>query len=214
MAFRSTGALRRRSLRAGAAAVPPESPAARRSCGECSLCCTILRVDELAKLAGADCTHLRSGAGCGIYERRPGICRAYRCLWLRGAFEESDRPDRLGAVVDFAPEGATIGLAIEEARPGAFDGSPRLQEIAARFRESLAVRIATAVDVMDPDRPYRVLLPGGAEHRFEGEVFAVFRGGRLVERRRMPWLDRRVRRWLLRIRSWRLRRHTPRGSRL
>jgi hypothetical protein len=33
-----------------------------RACGSCSLCCTLLRVDELAKLAGTPCVHQRKAA--------------------------------------------------------------------------------------------------------------------------------------------------------
>ncbi len=178
----------------------------KRECGTCSLCCTVLRVDELAKLGGVDCVHQRSGRGCGIYERRPGICRAYRCLWLRGHFEESDRPDRLGAVLDFVNHGGQLMLEMREARSGSFDASPRLQEIAARQRGSVPVRISDADDAMDPDRPFRVLLPGGEEQRVAGERIEVHRPGRPVELRRLPFYERLARRAMLRLRAWRLRR--------
>jgi len=72
----------------------PEAPrgsdaAAERRCDACSLCCTVLRVDALSKLGGLPCRHLGPpGTGCGIHTRRPGICRAYRCLWLQGGLED------------------------------------------------------------------------------------------------------------------------------
>ncbi|MGI9590613.1 MAG: YkgJ family cysteine cluster protein [Myxococcota bacterium] len=179
--------------------------ASGRECGACSLCCTLLRVDELAKRGGVDCVHQRPEGGCGIYERRPGICRAYRCLWLRGHFEESDRPDRLGAVLDFVNHGGTLMLEVREAREGSFDASPRLQEIAERQRATLPVRVTDADDVMDPDRPFRVLLPGGEEQRVAGDRIEVHRPGQPVEVRRLPLLERLARRALLRLRARRLR---------
>ena len=118
-----------------------------RSCGECTLCCTLLRVDELRKLGGTPCPALRAAPaapGCGIHATRPAICRAYSCLWLAGGLDPGDRPDRLGAVLDVATEGGVTRLRVHEARPGAYDGSPRLREIVARYRESMPVRIADA----------------------------------------------------------------------
>jgi len=228
-----------------------EARAAGRSCGECSLCCTILRVDELAKRAGDDCVHQRrsesggtatagttrgeagtagatpreaaralaaaggahgAGAaaagtavvgGCGIYETRPSICRDYRCLWLQGGLEDEERPDRTGGIVDLETTGVGLRLAIREAWRGAFDASPALQSIAERYREQMPVRISDAQDVMDPDRPFRVLLAGGVEQRVEGERVEIHREGRLIERRRLPWAER----WARRVaNAWRARR--------
>jgi Fe-S-cluster containining protein len=182
---------------------PPDT--ARRSCGECSLCCTVLRVDELRKLGGIPCTELRDDGGCSIYDRRPGICRAYRCLWLKGGFEEEDRPDRLGAVVDILTTGGSTRLGIQEARPGAFDASPRLREIAQLYRETMPVRIVEAGNVTDPDRPFRLLLANGEEQRVRGEWIDVYRNGERVAQRRFPWLQRQLRRLGVALRARRLR---------
>ncbi len=176
-----------------------------RECGECSLCCTVLRVDELRKLGGVDCVHQLAEGGCGIHPSRPEICRAYRCAWLQGHFDESDRPDRLGAVLDFVNHGGRLMLEVRQARSGSFDASPRLQEIAERQREGVPVRITDTDDVMDPDRPFRVLLPGGEEHRVTGDAIEVHRPGHPVELRRLPLVERLARRALLRVRAWRLR---------
>jgi hypothetical protein len=176
-----------------------------RRCGGCSLCCTVLRVDELSKLGGAPCPKLRPARdGCSIHATRPVVCRAYRCLWLRGGLDAADRPDRLGAVLDVVSAGGAAFLAIREAECGAFEGSPRLREIAARFRESMPVRITSAADVMNPDRPYRVLQPDGEEQRVEGETVTRLCDGRVVGTRRMPWLERSLRRAALRVQAWRL----------
>lgn len=55
---------------------------AEKSCGDCGLCCKIMGVEALAKPAGRWCVHFRRGRGCGVYEDRPGDCRAFNCLWL------------------------------------------------------------------------------------------------------------------------------------
>jgi hypothetical protein len=173
----------------------PSRPS-ERACGACSLCCTVLRVDELDKLAGTRCRHQRESdsGGCSIHASRPSICRAYRCLWLRGGLDEADRPDRLGAVIDLTTRGGAPTLEIREAVRGAVERSQRLRAIAQRFRESMPVRITDVEDVLDPDRPWRVLLPGGEENRVRGEWVEIHRDGARVETRRLGWLERIARR--------------------
>ncbi len=179
-----------------------------RSCGECTLCCRVLRVDELAKLAGAPCPKLRAQPpGCGIHPIRPRICREYACLWLRGGLEEGDRPDRLGALLDVVSRGGVPELRVVEAEPGAHDRSPRLRAITRRYRESLPVRISDAGDALDPDRECRLLLPGDEEQRIRGEHVTVLRGGRPVAERRLAWLERWTRRAWLRWQRQRLKRY-------
>lgn len=180
------------------------SAGGERTCGTCSLCCTVLRVDDLAKLGGRPCMHQRSEGGCGVYDRRPGICRAYRCAWLNGAFRDGDRPDGLGAVLDFVPRGDSVRLVVRQADPGAFAGSTRLQEIAEETRASMTVEIRDVADVLDPERPFRVLQPDGTELRVEGDRVEVLRAGAVVERRRKPWPERIVGRVASRIAAWRL----------
>jgi hypothetical protein len=177
-----------------------------RQCGECSLCCTVLRVDEIAKLGGTRCQHVRDGGGCGIHAQRPGICRAYECLWLRGKLRDGDRPDRLGAVLDLVPTGGALRLSIRQASPNLFDNSPRLQQIAAEFREHTPVRVTDVSAVLDPDHPFRVLLANGVEQRVEGDTIVTLHGGVEVTTTRMHWPERLARRAALWWRGFQLRR--------
>jgi hypothetical protein len=169
-----------------------------RACGACSLCCHVLRVDALRKLGGIDCVHQRAAGGCGIHASRPGICRAYACLWLRGGLRDDDRPDRLGAVPDLVTRGASTWLEIREASPGAVSASERLREIVEEFRRSMPVRVLDSADVLDPARRARVLLPGGEERVVEGEWTTLLRPGRDAERLRLPLGER----WLRRVGLW------------
>ena len=153
----------------------------------------MLRVDELSKLGGRDCVHQRGESGCGIHATRPQICRRYECLWLQGGLEDDERPDATRGVVDLETRGLQVGLLIHEAEPGAFESSVRLQAIAERHRASMPVRIRDSGDVLDPDRPFRVLLPGGIEHRIEGEWITILRAGEPLERRRLPLAERMLR---------------------
>ena len=177
-----------------------------RTCGECDLCCTVLRVDALRKLGGRRCQHQReAGQGCGIYAARPGICRAYRCLWLQGGLELADRPDRIGAVIDLSTREGPAYLGIRQLREGTFESSPRLQEIAEAFRETVPVRVTRAEDAENASRPYRVLLADGFEQRVEGEWVEEIRNGKSLGQRRIPRIERGFRQLRLAWQRWRAR---------
>lgn len=76
-----------------------------RQCGDCTLCCKLLPVRELKKLAGARCAHQRHGKGCAIYGRHPPSCALWSCVWLSGR-DAADlrRPDRSHYVIDIMPD--------------------------------------------------------------------------------------------------------------
>lgn len=171
-----------------------------RECGACALCCTVLRVDALRKPAHAPCAYRApagAAGGCGIHPWRPGVCRAYRCLWLRGGLEESDRPDGLGALLDLSLASGAPRLEIREATPGAFERSPRLREIAEAWRRDMPVRVTGPEHRDDAEAPARWLLPGGEEQEVAGDRVRTYRKGRLVAERRAPRLERLLRRLVL-----------------
>ena len=60
-------------------------PLSDRSCGECTVCCVALTIEdpELRKAQGYRCKHLAREGGCGIYETRPDTCRTFYCGWRR-----------------------------------------------------------------------------------------------------------------------------------
>jgi len=163
-----------------------------------------LRVDELGKLAGEPCPKLGASGGCTIHETRPEVCRAYRCHWLEGGLEPGDRPDRIGGLVDFAPGGLSLHMAIVEAEPGAYDASPRLQAIAAAHRDAVDVRVSDASDVLDPARRVRVLQANERALHLEGDRVRTFDHGELVREARLPWVERLARRLQQRVQRWRL----------
>ena len=162
------------------------------------MCCSVLRVDELDKRAGEDCRHQCGEAGCGIYEKRPQICRAYQCLWRQGGLEDDERPDATGGIVDIESAGIHLRLGIRLRRLDAFETSSKLRKIAERYRNEMPVRITDPADVMNPDRPFRVLLPEGLEHRVSGEKFEIYRDGVLVEEKNLLWAER----WAQRLSNW------------
>ncbi len=74
---------------------------AGRECGDCVVCCDVLKIDTpaLSKPANMLCRH-NTGRGCAIHETRPEICRNWFCAWRRNAaMPEAARPDRSGLLV-------------------------------------------------------------------------------------------------------------------
>ena len=128
-----------------------KSSAKNRTCGTCSVCCTVLKVrldgpdgpDTVTKPAHTRCQHLRKlkpsqKGACGIHFKRPTDCAVYKCYWLEGFGEKRDRPDRLGLLMD-SSEGIVRGIhalggiksvVIHEVRPGA-NRDPRFRAVIA-----------------------------------------------------------------------------------
>ena len=71
---------------------------AERTCGDCTVCCTVLNVasPDFSKPADTPCAHL-GARGCAIHAVRPRICRDWYCGWRRvAAMPDAARPDRAG----------------------------------------------------------------------------------------------------------------------
>jgi hypothetical protein len=89
----------------------------KRQCGECTLCCKLLPVPDLKKLAGARCAHQRMGKGCAIYPKHPLSCEMWSCAWLVDEDAgELRRPDRSHYVVDIMPDFVTMTYENEPSR--------------------------------------------------------------------------------------------------
>lgn len=85
-----------------------------RECGDCTACCTALRIDELNAPAYTPCQHL-GDKGCSIYEDRPHHpCRVFTCAWLQGHMGEDERPDKAGGIVWQTKENERIITVVSE----------------------------------------------------------------------------------------------------
>lgn len=135
--------------------------AARRECGECSVCCTLLGVPELVKPRGQKCLHECGPKGCAIYEQRPKPCRDFNCLWRQGLFSEALRPDRLGVMFTVTNEKSRYGrqlTVVREVEEGAIERAMPILQVMAK--EIVLVLIT------DFESPRRIM---GPEH----EVAAI-----------------------------------------
>ena len=159
-----------------------------KSCGDCSLCCKVMGVGELAKAPGRWCVHYVRGGGCGVYADRPPSCRSFHCEWLM-----SDRlgpewkPDRARFVLSWEGDKSKLSVVVDPAQPAAWRRQPYYGQIrawAARGREDgmeimvcindrrIVVFADREVDlgVVDPDHK---VITGYARHEGELAPFAV-----------------------------------------
>ncbi|MBR0777954.1 hypothetical protein JQ625_24245 [Bradyrhizobium diazoefficiens] len=82
---------------------------ARRTCGDCTLCCKVMAIEALAKPANAWCPHCGPGRGCAIYPARPDECKSFACLWLvNDLLDERWKPSRAKLVLTTSEDGIEI----------------------------------------------------------------------------------------------------------
>lgn len=73
-----------------------------RVCGGCTLCCKLLPIPALGKLANERCRH-QTIKGCKLHGtgHKPGECKLFACLWLADrSTAKLKRPDRTHYVID------------------------------------------------------------------------------------------------------------------
>lgn len=127
--------------------VRENNPLPERACGTCNLCCTLMKVEEDNGQLLTDwmqpCKHICRG-GCGVYEARPTACRVFECVWLASqrfpdvAMSKSDRPDRLGIVMDVNTKDVTI---VHCKTPNAYKGERAWKIISNLVRKGNKVTI-------------------------------------------------------------------------
>lgn len=80
-----------------------------RACGDCTLCCKVMAIEELDKAAGKWCRHCKPGHGCQIYDSRPSECRDFNCLWLIDQrFGPHWRPNKSKLVLTTSEDGIEV----------------------------------------------------------------------------------------------------------
>ena len=90
-----------------------------RRCGDCTLCCTVMGVDDypsMPKLPGVRCPDVCS-RGCRIYLARPKSCREFACIWVQGGLPKEFRPDKIGVVFSTDETGERLLGHIDDRRP-------------------------------------------------------------------------------------------------
>jgi uncharacterized protein len=115
---------------------------AHNRCGNCTLCCRLPSVPELAKPVYTLCSHCKEGEGCSVYETRPLSCRRYQCLFYSNhKLADELRPDRCGVIFERLP-GRPVYLALCESPESV--KSPVVAEEIQKLRDAgLAVAVTS-----------------------------------------------------------------------
>jgi hypothetical protein len=130
-----------------------------RSCGDCSMCCKIMRVDELDKPQGVWCRHCAPGkGGCTIHETRPFVCRDYRCGWLISSDIGPEwQPSICKMVINFEKDMIRISVHVDPGHPAAWRREPyysQFKQWSRRFtaqKKMLVVFVKRRAIVILPD---------------------------------------------------------------
>jgi hypothetical protein len=135
-----------------------------RSCGDCSLCCKLMTIDELDKPANQWCKHCKPGrGGCTIYEARPNVCRGFACGWLvSDAYSDEWKPTRSKMVVHYT--GAKDGMSmrhfeiyVDPAEPARWRQAPYYDDIKAFASQGLTDTPGFATEVIVGKHKWAIL---------------------------------------------------------
>jgi len=131
-----------------------------KACGTCMMCCKLTRIEELEKPAGRWCRHAMTGKGCGIYEKRPPVCRSFYCQWmLDSSLGPEWKPERAKFVMFPDRDNKEVfNVLVDPAFPDAWTRPPFLAAIknwvagGAALGRFVVVRIGARVVAVLPDR--------------------------------------------------------------
>jgi hypothetical protein len=131
-----------------------------RSCGECSLCCKVMQVDEFEKPQGVWCRHCAPGrGGCTIHPTRPAVCREFFCNWLVSPNLGPEwRPLTSKMILFFQPNGNRLAVHVSADHPDVWRREPyhgqlkRWSVEAIEARQQIVVYVKRRAIVILPDR--------------------------------------------------------------
>ena len=154
-----------------------------RTCGDCSLCCKLIRVDAFEKAPGTWCTHCapkashESGGGCRIYDSRPAECRDFYCAWLLSpTLGEEWRPNRCKLVLRVESDGRLIAVHVDPSDPSAWRREPYFRTLkhfavkGADIEQQVIVYIRNRVIAIFPNKEVDVGTMNPGDHLVVREV--------------------------------------------
>lgn len=134
-----------------------QTPAFKRSCGTCTLCCKVYGIEATQSPIGAWCKHCEPGKGCGIWETRPDFCRQFHCNWIMMDWlGEEWRPDISKIVFTIEPNSGFLMFQVDPGTPDAWKREPYYSQIKRWSAEGLPRAKCTLVFV---DKQATLVLP-------------------------------------------------------
>jgi hypothetical protein len=96
-----------------------------RNCDGCTMCCKLLRVEELETPPLSWCPHCVAKSGCAIYVDRPTECRQFYCEYLLDAsLGEHWKPSRCKMVVVLEDHVGDLVIHTDPDRPHVWPREP------------------------------------------------------------------------------------------
>lgn len=147
-----------------------------RSCGNCTLCCKVLGIVELAKPLGEWCPNCEVGRGCKIYGERPVECRDFHCGYLAWPMIREHWYPATSKMVLMTDDGNRLTIHVDPARPGAWRTKPYYDEIkqmarrAAQQMQQVMVCIGKRSVVILPEEDVDLGIVADDERIIMGEV--------------------------------------------
>ena len=151
-------------LQEGAAKLVPG-----RSCGTCSLCCTVYSVKELNKPDGQPCPHVAPGRGCQVHAIRPYVCRQFYCSWLIDPNLGPEwKPEVAQFVISADPKYQALTLSVDPGTPLAWKREPYysvlklFSRVLFRLNKKVLVSLRGQITIILPDGdvPLGMIVPG------------------------------------------------------
>jgi hypothetical protein len=141
---------------------------AKRLCGDCTLCCKVMAIEELAKPASHWCLHCKPRRGCTIYADRPAECESFSCIWLiNDLLDEQWKPNKSKLVLTTSEDG--IEIRCDPGFPDAWRKEPYRSEIRAWAASgenndvTVVVVVGQRMILVTPDREFDLGIVGPDE---------------------------------------------------
>lgn len=141
---------------------------AERLCGDCTLCCKVMAIEELAKPASHWCLHCKPGRGCTIYADRPTECESFNCIWLvNDLLDEQWKPNKSKLVLTTSEDG--IEIRCDPGFPDAWRKEPYHSQICAWAVSgetndvTVVVVVGQRMILVTPDREFDLGIVGPDE---------------------------------------------------
>lgn len=144
-----------------------------RDCGDCTLCCKLFEVDELAKPANVLCGHC-DGKRCQIYNRRPQMCAEFNCMYrVNNALGDYWYPLTSHIVIRTYgdDDAAAMFFTVDPAYPDAWRAAPFYDEIIECATYGLKHKLYST-EVHVGDKVFPIVPPG-----FVRGINGVHQGG-------------------------------------
>jgi hypothetical protein len=142
--------------------------AGNRTCGDCTLCCKVMAIEQLAKAISSWCPHCRPGRGCLIYANRPAECRTFSCLWLvNDQLDRYWKPSKSKLVLTTSEDG--IEVRCDPGFPDAWRKEPFRSEIrqwaisGETHDVTVVVMVGQRMTLITPDRDFDLGIVGPDE---------------------------------------------------